>query len=373
MIVGDCDPQQVALLELHPDRQKTRIDFACTEALLGIRTVCLTEVVQRGERVFYVDERGRAVPIQRFYNRLIFDDLSGETLHTAYRLCQSAAVSWVSHPHWFFRISKHSLPLLRDPCVPEAHFLADLDAYPPALTDNYVLKPLFSYSGSGVDLDPTPEKLAAIPAERRAEYLLQRKVAYAPLVRTPDGYAKAEVRLLLLWNAQRARLETVATLVRLSKGRMMGTRFNANQTWVGSTFGVSSARLSVLNSVQEDSKGSQRAHDGRDLQYNTGQAVDSALRRAARAARCGGAPAGGSHLGAFSAQSAAVALRRLGDARSAPKVGGGDGRAAARRPERRRLPARADRARRQPLVQPHQRRAVGGGALPEHGGYGSLP
>ncbi len=235
VIVGDCDPQQVALLELHPDRQKTRIDFACTEALLGIRTVCLTEVVQRGERVFYSDERGRTVPIQRFYNRLIFDDLSGEMLHKAYRLCQSAAVSWVSHPHWFFRLSKHSLPLLRDPCLPEAHFLADLAAYPPDLTDNYVLKPLFSYSGSGVDLDPTPEKLAAIPAERRAEYLLQRKVAYAPLVRTPDGYAKAEVRLLLLWHAQRARLETVATLVRLSKGRMMGTRFNKDQTWVGST------------------------------------------------------------------------------------------------------------------------------------------
>lgn len=235
VIVADHDPQQVALLELYPEQQKTRIDFACTEALLGIRTVCLTQVVQRGERVFYVDERGREVPITRFYNRLIFDDLSGETLTKAQRLCQSAAVSWVSHPHWFFRISKYSLPLLDDPCVPEAHFLSDLERYPPDLAQNYVLKPLFSYSGSGVDLDPTPEKLDAIPAERRAHYLLQRKVDYAPLVKTPDGYAKAEVRMLLLWHARRARLETVATLVRMSKGRMMGTRFNKDRTWVGST------------------------------------------------------------------------------------------------------------------------------------------
>jgi hypothetical protein len=158
VIVADDDPQQIALLELYPEQQKTRIDFACTEALLGIRTVCLTQVVQRGERVFYTDERGREVPITRFYNRLIFDDLSGETLAKAQRLCQSAAVSWVSHPHWFFRISKYSLPLLDDPCVPEAHFLSDLESYPPDLAQNYVLKPLFSYSGSGIDLDPTPEK-----------------------------------------------------------------------------------------------------------------------------------------------------------------------------------------------------------------------
>lgn len=235
VIVADCDPQQVALLELYPEQQKTRIDFACTEALLGIRTVCLTQVIQRGKQIFYTDERGREVPIVRFYNRLIFDDLSGEVLVKAQQLCQRAEVSWVSHPHWFFRISKYSLPLLRDPCVPEARFLCDLDTYPPDLAQNYVLKPLFSYSGSGVDLDPTPEKLNAIPAERRAHYLLQRKVEYAPLVKTPDGYAKAEVRMLLLWNARQARLETVATLVRMSKGRMMGTRFNKDQTWVGST------------------------------------------------------------------------------------------------------------------------------------------
>ncbi|MBO9309445.1 MAG: hypothetical protein J7551_06645 [Chloroflexi bacterium] len=234
VIVADCDPQQVVLLELMPEQQKTRIDFACTEALLGIRTVCLTQVTERGERVFYKDERGREVPIARFYNRLIFDDLSGEMLAKAQRLC-SAAVSWVSHPHWFFRISKYSLPLLCDACVPESHFLAQLDTYPPDLAQNYVLKPLFSYSGSGVDLDPTPEKLDAIPQARRAEYLLQRKVEYAPLVKTPDGYAKAEVRMLLLWNARHARLETVATLVRMSKGRMMGTRFNRDQTWVGPT------------------------------------------------------------------------------------------------------------------------------------------
>lgn len=236
VIVADHDPQQVVLLELHPEQQKTRIDFACTEALLGIQTVCLTEVIQRGSHVFYRDAiSGREVPITRFYNRLIFDDLSGETLEKAYRLCTEAAVTWVSHPHWFFRISKYSLPLLSDPCVPSAHFLSDLTDYPTDLMNNYVLKPLFSYSGSGIDLDPTPEKLDAIPAERRAAYLVQRKVAYAPLVETPDDFAKAEVRMLLLWSPQRAKPEIVGTLVRMSKGRMMGTRFNKDRTWVGST------------------------------------------------------------------------------------------------------------------------------------------
>src|ERR1700694_5360065 len=43
-IVDDVDPENVILLEIEPEKQKTRIDFAATERLLGIRPVCLTKL-----------------------------------------------------------------------------------------------------------------------------------------------------------------------------------------------------------------------------------------------------------------------------------------------------------------------------------------
>ena len=43
VIVGDSEPENVVLLEIEPEKQNTRIDFACTESLLGVAPVCLTE------------------------------------------------------------------------------------------------------------------------------------------------------------------------------------------------------------------------------------------------------------------------------------------------------------------------------------------
>src|ERR1700704_4092688 len=36
-IIGDAAPESVLLLEIEPEKQKTRVDFAATETLLGIR------------------------------------------------------------------------------------------------------------------------------------------------------------------------------------------------------------------------------------------------------------------------------------------------------------------------------------------------
>ncbi len=69
-------------------------------------------------------------------------------------------IQWVGHPNWYFRISKHSLPFLKTAHT-SATFFAD--EFPPdeSLSD-YVLKPLYSFAGLGVDMDPTREKLAAL-------------------------------------------------------------------------------------------------------------------------------------------------------------------------------------------------------------------
>jgi hypothetical protein len=227
-IVDGCDPEQVVLLEIAPEEQKTRPDFAATERLLGVRAVCVTDVVERGGRLFYRRD-GREVPIARLYNRVIFDELlrKGLPLEPVFR--RPLEVSWVGHPNWYFKISKFSLPFLTGRWCPLAHFVSELERVPEDL-GSYVLKPLYSFAGVGVEMDVTVERLRGL--ERPAEWILQRKVEYAPAIATPDGPAKAEVRMMFLWT-DRPRL--VNNLVRMSKGAMMGVDFNKEKTWVGAS------------------------------------------------------------------------------------------------------------------------------------------
>lgn len=232
-IVGDCLPENVVLLEIEPEKQKTRIDFACTHSFLNVRPMCLSKVRQRGRQLVYFSG-GREVPIQRIYNRVIFDELLRKPdFKPGFNLRDDRLdVQWVSHPNWYFRLSKHTLPFLKSRYAPDCRFVSDLGADIPADLANYVLKPLYSFAGLGVDIAPTREKIAALP--NPAEWLLQRKVAYAPLLATPDGPAKAEVRLILVGDStEMPRL--VNQLVRLTKGAMHGVDFNKGKTWVGAS------------------------------------------------------------------------------------------------------------------------------------------
>jgi len=231
-------PEHVALLEVEPEKQKTRIDFACMEHMLGIPTVDLNAVIRRGRKLFYRRD-GRELPIERIYNRVIFDDLQRRTLSGGFQMTDDVDVEWAGHPNWFFKISKYSLPLLHSEYVPPCMFLSEVQAYPADLNE-YVLKPLYSFSGMGVELDPTPQMLDTIPEAQRQNYILQRKIDYAPVIETPDAderYARAEVRILLIWRKGKSAPEPVCNLVRMSKGRMMGTRYNKDRTWVGSGIG----------------------------------------------------------------------------------------------------------------------------------------
>ncbi|QHV93945.1 hypothetical protein [Spirosoma endbachense] len=234
MIVGDCIPEEVILLEIYPEKQKTRIDFTLTENYLGVAAVCLTKIRKEGRHLFY-EKDGRSVRIKRIYNRLIFDDLQNfPDLQTDFHLTDDVDVEWVGHPNWFFRISKYTLPLLHSPYVPESYFLSDLNDYPADL-ENYVLKPLFSFAGSGVKLHITTADLDAIPIEQRQGYLLQRKVKYEPVIQSPDGLVKSEIRMLFIWPKADARPTLLTNLSRLSRGEMIGVNFNKNKDWVGGT------------------------------------------------------------------------------------------------------------------------------------------
>src|SRR6266487_1605809 len=63
-IIADANPENVILLEIEPEKQKTRVDFAATETLLGIRSVCLTKIKKHGRRLFYAHD-GHEVQIDR--------------------------------------------------------------------------------------------------------------------------------------------------------------------------------------------------------------------------------------------------------------------------------------------------------------------
>ncbi|MCK9409799.1 MAG: hypothetical protein M0R68_11775 [Bacteroidetes bacterium] len=232
VIIGDANPMNVILLEIEPETQKTRIDFAIMEQMLGIRTVCLTKVKKRGRKLFYTIG-GQEMQIDRIYNRVIFDEMQRKAVSADFSFTDDLDVYWVGHPNWYFRISKHTLPFLKSVYVPECHFVSDLNEYPSDL-GRYVLKPLYSFAGLGVDIDVTKEKLDAL--HEPSQFLLQRKVEYADLIETPDGYAKAEIRMMFIWpETSEQKPILVKNLVRLSKGRMMGVDFNKNKTWVGSS------------------------------------------------------------------------------------------------------------------------------------------
>ncbi len=226
VIVGEADPANVILLEIEPEKQKTRIDFAATEKLLGVTEVCISDVIKHG-KVLYYKKNGIEIPIERIYNRVIFDELSRTERKFNFDLQEELDVVWAPHPNWFYKMSKYSLPVLKGEFVPNCFYLRDLTSYPEDL-ENYVLKPLFSFAGLGVKIDVTKEMLDDIKDPEN--YILQEKVEYAPLIETPDEFAKAEIRMMFIYDKEPI---LVNNLVRQSKGKMLGVDFNKNKTWVG--------------------------------------------------------------------------------------------------------------------------------------------
>jgi hypothetical protein len=231
-ILGGVPSDNVILLDLDPPHQKTAIDFAFTEQFWGVRAVDPGEIEKTGRELWYTRD-GKRTRILRIYNRLIFDELEATDRKLPFDLREPLDVSWAGHPNWYFRWSKHALPDLKHPCVPEAVFLSDLPV-PPMDLSQWVLKPLFSFAGSGVKVDVTKEDLAAVPEEQRRHTLLMRKVEYAPAIATADGnFSKAEVRVMFVW--KNGKPFPVITLARLSQGKMMGVNYNKDRTWVGSS------------------------------------------------------------------------------------------------------------------------------------------
>jgi hypothetical protein len=226
----------VILLEIEPEKQNTRIDFLYCHRDLGIPIICVTDVFKEGKKLFYQSETGKKILIKRIYNRVIFDELNlRKDLNLQFSFEEELDVEWAGHPNWYTRISKFILPFLKGKYFIETKLLSELDEIPQDL-ENYVLKPLFSFSGSGVIFHVKPSDIEAV--KEKDLYILQKKVHYLPVVQSPDGKVKAEVRILALWPEEDPRPTLVGNLVRLSRGEMIGVKFNKDKDWVGGTIGL---------------------------------------------------------------------------------------------------------------------------------------
>ena len=233
VIVGNENPENVILLEIYPEKQKTAIDFVLTEQYLGIKTVCLTKIKKEGRKLFYEND-GKLIQINRIYNRVIFDELDKiEGLKTEFDFREDIDVEWITHPNWFFKISKYILPKLKHEFVPKSYFLSDFPKTEPL--ENFVLKPLFSFAGSGVKLNPTQEIINKI--EDKENYILQRKVTYAPLFEDINGeFSKSEIRMLFLWKEIEENPLLMDNLARMTKVAMANVDFNKKDAiWIGSS------------------------------------------------------------------------------------------------------------------------------------------
>ena len=262
-ILGGHDPENVVLTEVDPKNQKTLPDFEVTACRLGIAVVDISSLEAIEDKLHYRDAAGRLVPIHRIYNRAIADELMVRNIRLPFDLTHGWDVEWAGHPNWYFLISKFSIPWLSSarglsrppadrPVVPPAVFVSDflegdgraelaaagvslpLEAGPETVYSELLLKPLFSFAGKGIQFDPTQAQLEAIPAERRAEFLLQQRMHFVPTIETPHGLTQAEIRILYLW-PDGGSLTPALSLVRLGRGRMMGVDHNKNQEWVGAS------------------------------------------------------------------------------------------------------------------------------------------
>ena len=234
VILGNEKPENVILLEIFPTKQKTNIDFKITEQMLGIQTVCVTLVKRKGKNLFYKKE-GNLIPIHRIYNRVIFDELDKvENLKLEFDFNEDLNVKWISHPNWFFKISKFILPKLTHDYIPKSYYLKDFPST--ENLDTYVLKPLYSFAGSGVNLNPTQKDIDQI--QNTSNYILQQKIKYEPVFEDINGdFAKAEIRMMYVWEDEKEYPEWIINLVRMTKSEWANMSSMDDQAiWTGCSF-----------------------------------------------------------------------------------------------------------------------------------------
>lgn len=164
-IVGDAAPEEVILLDLDPPGQKTYPDFLVTKKTLGIDPVCPDHGRTR---------RPQTLPSDRRKTRSRAENLQPRSLRrTAEKKASRCRFSTPTTSTSRRSPSQLVLDLVEvhravSPSRSRAGnaLLSDV-VTPPEDLENYVLKPLFSFAGTGVKVDITRADLDAVPVEHR--------------------------------------------------------------------------------------------------------------------------------------------------------------------------------------------------------------
>jgi len=236
-LLNGHDPEDVVLLDLDVHFQKTYPDFAAIRHWFGIDHVGPEDLIRDGNRLFREVE-GQRIPVKRIFQRIVFDELEKKKTHLPFGWDEFIDVEWAPHPAWYFLWSKTSMINIDHPCVPQTNLLSELEAIPEDLS-GWVLKPLHSFAGSGVNIDPTHADVAAVPASERDEWMLQERVEYAPVISMPDGEGvKAELRMMFVRPEEDEKMTLLLNLGRMSRGKMIGVDHNKDLAWTGASVGI---------------------------------------------------------------------------------------------------------------------------------------
>ena len=93
-----------------------------------------------------------------------------------------------------------------------------------------------SFAGGGIVFAPTDAQIAAIPEQERGNYILQERIAFTPVIETPEGPTQAEIRIMYVRRG--TQFVPVLPLLRMGRGKMMGVDHNKGLRWVGASVGL---------------------------------------------------------------------------------------------------------------------------------------
>ncbi|MHC4956417.1 MAG: hypothetical protein ACYTGZ_21455 [Planctomycetota bacterium] len=231
------EPEEVVLLDLDVHFQKTYPDFAAIHHWFGIDHVAPRDLIREGNKL-YRSVGGELVRVRRIFQRIVLDELEKKKTDLPFRWDEEMDVEWAPHPAWYYLWSKSSLLFIDHPTVPKTTLLSDLDAIPEDLS-GYVLKPLYSFAGSGVNVEPTHADIEAVPEKERSEWVLQEFVKYAPALKTPQGDSvKAEIRMMFVRPDEDQNMTLLHNLVRFSRGKMIGVDHNKDLPFTGASVAI---------------------------------------------------------------------------------------------------------------------------------------
>jgi len=236
-LLNGHEPEDVVLLDLDVHFQKTYPDFAAIRHWFGIDHVAPRDLIRDGNKL-YRDVGGQRVRVRRIFQRIVMDELEKKRAELPFRWDEEIDVEWAPHPAWYYLWSKSSLLSIDHPAVPRTTLLSSLDSIPDDL-GGYVLKPLYSFAGAGVNVEPTRADVEAVPESERDAWVLQERLDYTPGLKMPDGTGvKAEVRMMFVRPDADEKMTLVHNLVRLSRGKMIGVDHNKDLPWTGSSVAI---------------------------------------------------------------------------------------------------------------------------------------